>query len=79
MTGFRWTEIFKCPKCGMRGQAELVEVSPFNNRFEHVPAGFRTVIGQYGAPELYCETCNIPVSTKVAKRQKGADAGGPLI
>ena len=62
MTGSRWTEIFKCPKCGKIGQAELVEVSPFNIRFEHVPAGFKVVIGQYGAAELCCETCDIPVS-----------------
>jgi hypothetical protein len=59
MTGPRWTEIAICPRCGKRGQAELVETGQFNNRFVNVPGGFRVVTGQYGA-ELYCETCDIP-------------------
>jgi hypothetical protein len=61
MTGPHWIETFNCPKCGKLGQAELVEVGQFNNRFEHVPAGFKAVTGQYGS-ELHCETCNIPLS-----------------
>jgi hypothetical protein len=58
MTEPRWIKTFKC---GKLGQAELVEVGQFNNRFERVPAGFKAVTGQYGA-ELYCETCDISLS-----------------
>ena len=62
MTGHRWTEYMKCPNCGKTGQAELVEVSQFNNRFERVPVGFKVVTGQYGSG-LHCETCNVLVDS----------------
>jgi hypothetical protein len=29
-----------CPRCGKTCEAELVEVSQFNNRFDGVPVGF---------------------------------------
>jgi hypothetical protein len=60
MTDARWIEHVRCPNCGKTGQAELVEVSQFNNRFEIVPIGFKVITEQYGS-NLYCETCNVPV------------------
>ena len=55
-----WIECIRCKNCGKTGQAELVEVSQFDNRFERVPVGFKVMTGEYGS-ELYCEICNVPV------------------
>jgi hypothetical protein len=43
MTDARWIEHVRCPNCGKTGQAELVEVSQFNNRFEIVPIDFKVI------------------------------------
>ena len=55
-----WIEYLRCPECSKAGDAELFEISPFNNGFRRIPDGFRLVTGQYGK-EFYCETCAIPV------------------
>lgn len=54
-----WIEHLKCPRCGKTGEAELFEISPFNNGFRKVPEGFMVVVGEYGS-EFYCIACGIP-------------------
>jgi hypothetical protein len=55
-----WVEHLRCPTCRKTGDAELFEVSPFNNRLSRISDGFKVVTVQYGK-EFYCETCDIPV------------------
>ena len=55
-----WIEHFTCPKCGKTGDAELSEVSQFENHFETVPAGFKIVEGLFGS-DLECETCKVAI------------------
>jgi hypothetical protein len=55
-----WVEHLRCPKCVKTGDAELFEISPFNNGFRRIPDGSKVVTVQYGK-EFHCETCDIPV------------------
>ncbi len=56
-----WTEHLRCPKCANTGDAELFEISPFNNGFRKVPEGFNVVAGKFGK-DFHCEACMIPVA-----------------
>ncbi|MBB1092117.1 hypothetical protein HUU61_12510 [Rhodopseudomonas palustris] len=53
-----WIEHIECPSCGKTGDAELSEVSLFENTFDTVPTGFKVVKNLYGG-ELECETCKV--------------------
>jgi hypothetical protein len=53
-------EHLRCPKCRKICDAELFEISPFNNGFRRIPDGFKVATVQYGK-EFHCETCDIPV------------------
>jgi hypothetical protein len=57
-----WIEHLRCPKCSKTGDAELFEISPFNNGFRRVPDdGFKVAALGYGK-DFYCGTCDIPVA-----------------
>jgi hypothetical protein len=56
-----WIEHLRCPKCRKTGDAELFEISPFNNGFRRIPDGFKVVTVPYGK-DFYCETCEVPVA-----------------
>jgi hypothetical protein len=58
MTITDWVEHLRCPKCGKTSDAELFEISPFNNGFRRIPDGFKVVTVQYGKV-FHCETCDI--------------------
>ena len=60
MTSTDWVEHIRCPKCRKTGDAELFEISPFNNGVRRIPDGFKVVTVQYGK-EFHCATCDIPV------------------
>lgn len=55
-----WIEHLRCPRCGNTGDAELIEVSQFNNEFLKVPEGFEVVTNEFGRT-FHCATCKIPV------------------
>ena len=59
MTISDWIEHVRCPKSGKTGDAELFEISPFNNGVR-VPDEFKVVTVQHGH-NFHCETCDIPV------------------
>jgi len=42
------------------GDAELFEISPFNNGLRRISDGFKVVTVQYGK-EFHCEICDISV------------------
>jgi hypothetical protein len=46
-------------QCRETDDAELFEISPFNNGFRRIPDGFKVVTVQYGK-EFRCETCDFP-------------------
>lgn len=56
----KWIEHLRCPRCSKTGDAELVELSPFNNDFLTVPEGFEIITNEYGR-DFGCVTCKIPV------------------
>lgn len=56
-----WIEHLRCPRCGKTGDAELFEISPFNNGFRKVPEGFEVVTSEFGS-DFNCKTCGIPVA-----------------
>jgi hypothetical protein len=56
-----WIEHLRCPRCAKTGDAELFEISPFNNGFRKVPDGFKVVTGPFGK-DLHCVACVIPVA-----------------
>ena len=58
-----WIEHLRCPKCRKTGDAELYEISQFNNGFRKVPDGFKVIVGEFGS-EFYCATCDIPLHTE---------------
>jgi hypothetical protein len=65
MTDLSWIEHLRCPRCGKTGDAELYEISRFNNGFRHIPDGFKVVLNQYGG-DFCCEACAIPVELRQA-------------
>ena len=60
MTISDWIEHVRCPKSGKTGDAELFEISPFNNGVRRVPDEFKVVTVQHGR-NFHCGTCDIPV------------------
>ena len=60
MNNTDWVEHLRCPKCGKTGDAELFEISPFNNGVRRIPDGFKVVTVQNGK-DFHCVTCNIRV------------------
>lgn len=55
-----WIEHLRCPLCGKTGDAELVELSQFNNEFLKVPEGFEVFTNEFGR-DFNCATCKMPV------------------
>jgi hypothetical protein len=56
-----WIEYLRCPKCSKTGDAELFEISAFNNGFRRIPDGFKVADLRHGK-DFYCGTCDIPVA-----------------
>lgn len=72
-----WTEHLRCLKCGKTGDAELFEISQFNNDFRKVPEGFKVVVGEFGS-EFYCASCEIPSLTMKRPPQLAAYSYEPV-
>jgi hypothetical protein len=73
-----WVEHLRCPECGKTGDAELFEISPFNNGVRRIADGFKVVAVQYGK-DFHCETCDIRAvpTHKVAALQPAARGQEP--
>jgi hypothetical protein len=63
----QWTEILRCPKCGMTGSAELSQANDqaFRDgdqdvRVDSLPDGFKVIQVEHGI-DFCCASCDIPV------------------
>jgi hypothetical protein len=56
-----WTEKLQCPQCRSTGIASLSQHNTDRPIVGRLSAGFKVVQTEYG-PDLYCESCDVPVS-----------------
>ncbi len=64
MSGFaHWTEILRCPNCGLTGVADLSHPKgdEMPTVIDNLPIGFKPVSSQYG-DTFFCEDCNRPAT-----------------
>jgi hypothetical protein len=57
----QWTELVRCPHCGVSGTARLSkpEKRPFDFSVEAIPAGFKVIRLEIG-DTFFCDACNRP-------------------
>jgi hypothetical protein len=64
----QWTEVLRCPHCGLAGVASLSQGNGDGDDFaiiiDSLPSGFKTVSSQYG-DTFFCESCNRAASANV--------------
>jgi Zn finger protein HypA/HybF involved in hydrogenase expression len=64
-----WTEILRCPNCGLTGVANLSEPSLVGTAIviDNISEGFKAISSQYG-DTFYCEGCD-RAATEIEKGQ----------
>jgi hypothetical protein len=62
----RWTEVLRCPHCGLAGVASLSQSDGEGNAIsiDSLPSGFKTVSSQYG-DTFFCGSCNRAASANM--------------
>jgi hypothetical protein len=58
-----WTEVLRCPNCGLAGIACLAQANGFEAAvvINDMPVGFRPVSSEYG-DTYFCESCDRPAT-----------------
>jgi hypothetical protein len=59
MSDSSWTEYLRCPRCDQTGEAELFEVSLFQNQVVRVSGGFEIYTDRRGS-DFRCKACLAP-------------------
>jgi hypothetical protein len=55
----QWTEVLRCPHCGLAGVASLSQGNGDGCAIvvDRLPSGFKNISSQYG-DTFFCESCN---------------------
>jgi hypothetical protein len=67
-----WTEVLRCPNCGLTGVANLSQVAAIV--IDTISEGFKAVSSEYGDTFL-CQGCNRP-ATEVRTGKKSTNRRG---